>query len=254
MAPDQRIESPTNRVRNYYDRVAGSWDAIEGAESYNSYFTRQLRDHLKALLADSSGKPSALELGAGTGPYVDVTAPLFAKLIATDLSRGMLAVLERRVSQLALTNVVILQQDAYDLRAIESASIDVVYSVGLLETIDNFHRLFAEIQRVLRPSGTVAGITSNGDCPWYRLRKFIEGGERHGRTGQLAAARSLNHVLQQVGFTTPEIVYWGAVRPQMQNRAIITALAAVEKIVSPTPAARYLGVLSFRSRKSARAT
>jgi ubiquinone/menaquinone biosynthesis C-methylase UbiE len=253
MTPDQRIESPTNRVRDYYDRVAETWDAMEGADSYNPYFTRQLRDHLKALLADLAGKPSALELGAGTGPYLDVTAPLFANLIATDVSSGMLAVLERRTSQLGLTNVVILQQDAYDLRAIESASVDVVYSVGLLETIANFHRLFAEIYRVLRPSGTVAGITSNGDCPWYWLRKFIEGGERHGRTGQLATARGLNHVLRQVGFTTPEIVYWGAVRPQMQSRAIITVLAAAEKIVAPTPAARYLGVLSFRSPKSARA-
>jgi hypothetical protein len=68
---------------------------------------------------------------------------------------------------------------------------------GLLETIANFRRLFGEIHRVLRPSGTVAGITSNGECSWYRLRKFIEGGERHRRTRQLATARGLDHVLQQ---------------------------------------------------------
>lgn len=74
---------------------------------------------------------------------------------------------------------------------------DLAEAVGLLETIANFRRLFGEIHRVLRPSGTVAGITSNGECSWYRLRKFIEGGERHGRTRQLATARSLNHVLQQ---------------------------------------------------------
>ena len=251
MIPDLR-KSPLNRLRDYYDRVSETWDAMEGTNSYNLHFTRQLRDQLKALLADSTGKRSALELGAGTGPLVSITAPLFAKLIATDLSRGMLTVLERRISQLGLTNVVVLQQDAYDLRAVESASVDVVYSVGLLETISDFYRLFAEIHRVLRPSGTVAGITSNGDCPWYRLRKFIEGGERHGRTGQLATARGLDHVLQQVGFTPPEIVYWGAVRPQMQSRMIITALAAAERIVAPTRAARYLGVLSFRSRKLAR--
>jgi ubiquinone/menaquinone biosynthesis C-methylase UbiE len=250
MTAGQR-QSPLSRVRDYYDRVSETWDTMEGVGSYNPYFTRQLRDHLKALLADLAGKPSALELGAGTGPYLDVTAPLFAKLIATDVSSGMLAVLKRRISQLGLTNVVVLQQDAYDLRAIESASVDVVYSVGLLEMVSNFHRLFAEIHRVLRPSGTVAGITSNGDCPWYLLRKFIQGEERHGRTGQLATARGLGHVLQQVGFTAPEIAYWGAVRPQMQSRMIITALAAAEKIVTRTPAARYLGVLTFRSRKSA---
>src|SRR6266480_6007550 len=94
----------TNRVRDYYDRVAETWDATEGAQCYNVYFARQLCDHLKALLADSAGKPLALELGAGTGPYVDVTAPLFGNLIAADVSRGMLAVLERRIKQLGLTN------------------------------------------------------------------------------------------------------------------------------------------------------
>jgi ubiquinone/menaquinone biosynthesis C-methylase UbiE len=143
MIPD--IEASTNQVRDYYDRVAETWNATEGPDCYNPYFACQLRDHLRALLAESTGKPSALELGAGTGPYVDVTAPLFAKLIATDVSRGMLAVLERRIEQLGLTNVVILQQDACDLRAIQSASVDVVYSVGLLEVIADFHRLFAEV-------------------------------------------------------------------------------------------------------------
>jgi ubiquinone/menaquinone biosynthesis C-methylase UbiE len=251
MILDQGIEVSTNQVRDYYDRVAETWDATEGAECYNPYFARQLRDHLRALLADSAGKPSALELGAGTGPYVDVTAPLFGKLIAADVSRGMLAVLERRIEQLGLANVVSLQQDACDLRAIQSASVDVVYSVGLLEIIADFHRLFAEVHRVLKPSGVVAGVTSNGDCPWYRLRRLLEGGERHGRTGQLATARNLNAVLQRVGFTVPEIVYWGAVRPQMQNRMIVNALATVEKVIAPTPAACYLGALSFRSRKPA---
>jgi arsenite methyltransferase len=84
---------------------------------------------------------------------VEVTAPLFEKLIATDVSRGMLAVLERRIEKLDLGNVVIQQQEACDLSAIESASVDVVYSIGLLEVMADFHRLFAEVHRVLKPSG-----------------------------------------------------------------------------------------------------
>jgi ubiquinone/menaquinone biosynthesis C-methylase UbiE len=190
-------------------------------------------------------------MGAGTGPYLDVTAPLFGKLIASDVSGGMLAVLERRRTRLGVTNVSILQADASDLSAVESASMDVVYSVGLLEVIADFDRLFVEAHRVLKPGGTVAGITSNGDCPWYRLRRLLEGGERHGRTGQLATARGLKAVLRRAGFGTPEIVYWGAVQPQMQNCIVVNWMATIEKIVAPTPAARYLGALSFRSRKPA---
>jgi ubiquinone/menaquinone biosynthesis C-methylase UbiE len=241
--------SSKNDVADYYNRVAGTWDATEGTESHNSHFRGQLQDRLKLLMEKSAGKSSAIELGAGTGPYLHVTAPLFERLIATDISGGMLTVLESRIGHLGLANVVVLQQDAYDLREIESASVDVVYSVGLLETIDDFQRLFAEAHRVLKPSGTVAGITSNGSCPWYLLRKVIEGRERHCRTGRLATARELKHVLQKVGFTAPEISYWGSVRPQMRSRLVIAALAAAEKIIAPTPAARCLGVLSFSARK-----
>ena len=236
-------------VGDYYDQVAETWDTTHGVKSYNPYFARQLQERLKLLIAESTGKSLAVELGAGTGPYLDVTAPMFERLIATDISSGMLAVLKTRITHLGLANVVVLQQDAYDLRAINSASVDVVYSVGLLETITDFHRLFAEVYRVLKPSGTVAGITSNGNCPWYLLRRVIERGERHCRTGRLATARCLKQVLQQVGFTAPEISYWGAVRPQMRNRLLITVLAAAEKIIAPTATARWLGVLTFSACK-----
>jgi ubiquinone/menaquinone biosynthesis C-methylase UbiE len=241
--------SSKNDVAGYYNRVAGTWDVTEGTESYNPYFRNQLQTRLKLLVEKSAGKSLAVELGAGTGPYLNVTAPMFERLIATDISKGMLAVLENRVARLGLSNVVVLRQDACDLRQIESASVDLAYSVGLLETITDFQRLFAEIHRVLKPHGTVAGITSNGSCPWYLLRSAIEGGERHCRTGRLATAGYLKQILQQVGFTAPEISYWGAVRPQMQNRLLITMLAAAERIIAPTATARWLGVLTFSARK-----
>jgi len=246
---DEPFELSKSHVRDYYDRVAETWDATHGAESNNPYFERQLENCLKLLIAKSAGKSLAVELGAGTGPYLNISAPRFEKLIATDISSGMLAMLKIRIARLGLENVIVLQQDAYDLCAIESASVDFVYSVGLLETITDFYRLFAEIYRVLKPSGTLAGITSNGNCPWYVLRKIIEGGERHGRTGRLATARGLKDVLQQVGFTSPEITYWGAVRPQMRSRPLIAGLMAAEQLIARTRAVRYLGVLSFLSRK-----
>jgi ubiquinone/menaquinone biosynthesis C-methylase UbiE len=234
---------------DYYDRVAETWDQTHGVACQNPRFARQVRDHLKSLLSRVDRNATALELGAGTGPYVDVTAPLFGRLIATDLSDGMLAVFARRISQLGLTNVALMRQDACNLSEIANESVDVVYSLGLLETIADFDRLFAESYRVLRPGGFVAGITSNGDCPWYSLRKWLEGGERHGRTGYLATAESLDAKLRHTGFTAPEITYWGAIPPGMQNRLLIASLGAVESVVAATRLARYLGVLCFRSHR-----
>ena len=41
MIPDLR-ESPLNRLRDYYDRVSETWDAMEGTDSYNLHFERLL--------------------------------------------------------------------------------------------------------------------------------------------------------------------------------------------------------------------
>ena len=238
-------------IADYYDRAAETWDGTHGAARQNPRFARQIRNSLKALLSLVDRSATVLELGAGTGPYVDIAAPLFTRLIATDVSEGMLAVFALRLAQLELSNVTLLRQDACDLRKIATGSVDMVYSIGLLETVVNIERLFAESGRVLRPGGFVVGITSNGDCPWYSLRRKLEGGERHGRTGQLVTAASLAEFLRRAGFSPPEIAYWGAAPPGLQNRILIAALAVAEAIFAPTPLARHLGVLNFSARKTA---
>jgi ubiquinone/menaquinone biosynthesis C-methylase UbiE len=253
MTPKLPRQGAQQAAADYYDRVAETWDETHGVGRQNTRFASQLRENLRTLLADVAPTGVALELGAGTGPYVDITAPLFGKLIASDLSAGMLAMLARRLERLGLGNVTPLRQDACDLRDVASESVDVVYSIGLIETVGDLARLFGESHRVLRPGGVVAGITSNGDCPWYRLRTRLEGGERHGRTGYLLTARDLEQALRQAGFHPPRVQYWGAVPPGLRSPLLIRTLAAVETLVVHTRLAGYLGVLSFNATKPARA-
>jgi SAM-dependent methyltransferase len=235
---------------DYYDQMAETWDETHGVGRQNARFAGQLRESLRALLSGVAPTGVALELGAGTGPYVEITAPLFGKLIASDLSAGMLAVLARRVERLRLSNVTPLRQDACDLRDVPSESVDVVYSVGLLETVSDFDRLFAESHRVLRAGGLLAAITSNGDCPWYRLRARLEGAERHGRTGYLLTTRDLEPALRQAGFRPPRVRYWGSVSPGLRSPVLIQVLTGVETVVARTSLDRYLGVLSFSALKA----
>jgi hypothetical protein len=78
----------------------------------------------------------------------------------------------------------------------------------------------------------------------------LQGGERHGRTGRLATARELDAVLRRTGFAPAEFFHWGAVPPGLQDGLLTAILVAAEAVIAPTPLARYLGVLSFRSRKA----
>jgi hypothetical protein len=125
-----------------------------------------------------------------------------------------------------------------------------VYSIGLLETITDFDRLFGAVHRVLKPGGIVAGITSNGDCPWYIVRRWVEGGERHGRTRQLPTAALLSGVLGRSGFDPPEIIYWGVTPAGLQSRVLGATLTAAESLIASTPLAQYMGALTFRARKT----
>lgn len=250
MDEDQRIDLSNNSVADYYNTVAETWDSTPGAGRQNERFSRQLRASLMALLTDDAGSAVALELGVGTGPYVGLTAPLFGKLIALDVSSEMLAVLAQRISKLGLTNVELLRQDACDLPDVQAASVDVVYSIGVLETVEDYDRLFMATDRVLKPGGLVAGITSNGRCPWYWFRDRFDGGQRYCRSRNLPTAARIKAVLRRSGFDPPEVSCWGAVPAGMEDHRVLEwMLATAESMVRPTPLSRYLGALSFRARK-----
>src|SRR5262249_56651068 len=121
-----RHDIATRSAADYYDRVAETWDTACGAARQNARFARQMQEALKALLSGAGKSAVALELGAGTGPYVEITAPLFARLIACDISAGMLRVFRRRIERLGLANVTVLQAHACDLREVEAPSLERV--------------------------------------------------------------------------------------------------------------------------------
>ena len=236
-------------VVEYYNRAAETWDELHGAGRQNPRFARQMRENLRWIFSGVPNGALAVELGAGTGPYLEVTAPMVDRLIAVDVSEKMLAVCARRLAAGAIANVTLMQEDACELSTIAAASVDFVYSIGLLETIPDLDRLFTAVHRVLKPNGIVAAITSNGNCPWYIVRRWLEGRERHCRAGRLATRKLLANPLRRLGFTAPEITYWGALPPGIHNRTLGVMMAAVETIVAPTPLACHLGALAMRARK-----
>jgi ubiquinone/menaquinone biosynthesis C-methylase UbiE len=235
-------------IADYYDRVAETWDKSHGAERLSPRFARQMHGRLKLLFADIPSGAQALELGAGTGPYIGITAALFGSVIATDLSEGMLAVFARRLRALGLPNVTLMQQDACELTGIAPQSVDVVYSVGLLETIANFDRLFGAFHRVLKPHGIVAGISSRRVPLVCReamdRRRRAPRAHRDSRHGGTTFRRFValrfraagNRLLGSGPSGSAEPVHRRGARRSRSRRA-------------PTPLARYLGVLSFRASK-----
>jgi ubiquinone/menaquinone biosynthesis C-methylase UbiE len=236
-------------VAGYYNGAAETWDELHGIGRQNPRFVHQMRENIRGIFAGVPRDAVAVELGAGTGPYLETIAPMVRRLIAVDVSEGMLAVCARRIAAGAVANVSLVQDDACELRTIAPATADMVYSIGLLETVPDLDRLFSAIHRILKPNGIVAAITSNGNCPWYSVRRWLEGGQRHCRSGRLATRKLLANPLRRLGFTEPEITYWGALPPGIHNQTLGRLMAIAETAVRPTPLACFLGALTMRARK-----
>ena len=156
----------------------------------------------------------------------------------------MLEVLERKLQSLGITNVKPLQHDVYHLDKIPDGTIDVALAVGLMENIDEPGRLFSEVARILRPAGAFIATTSNGRCPWYRLRG-IQQGPQHCRTEHFLTEAEVRRLSADAGLTLDYVRYWGTVPGGLRSPLLVNWLAALEAPLSRTPLDRYLGGLAF---------
>jgi ubiquinone/menaquinone biosynthesis C-methylase UbiE/uncharacterized membrane protein YbhN (UPF0104 family) len=232
-------------VMRHYDRVAAQWDTAQVQDLNAAYLESRWRS-LEPMLHDYAGSARAVELGVGTGAYMDRIAPLFGEILAVDFSRGMLDVLERKLRSLGRTNVKPVQHDVYHLDAIPDGTIDVALAIGLMENIDEPGRLFAEVARILRPAGAFIATTSNGRCPWYRLRGLLQGAQ-HCRTEHFLTETEVRRLSTVAGLTCDHVRYWGTVPGGLRSPLLVKWLASLEAPLSRTPLDHYLGGLAFRA-------
>src|SRR5262245_47470095 len=141
---ETRQAASSRDVLAFYDAYAPSWDERFGESPTTRAFHRMRLESLLAL-AKFRSTDRAVELGVGTGAYLDDIAPLVRELVCVDGSRGMLDVLESKHSHLSNTRVM---QIDLEQPADHSLAADVVYCFGLLEHIidtraflENCHRM-----------------------------------------------------------------------------------------------------------------
>ncbi len=140
----------------YHDLAAGHYDYKWGI-SYGRVGQAQVVGKLrKALGHDPPGYGRALEIGAGTG-YFSLNllrAGAIREAVATDISPGMLAALERSAGRLGV-EVETARCEAAEL-PFEDSSFDLVFGHAVLHHVPDLDGAFREFARVLRPGGTMA--------------------------------------------------------------------------------------------------
>jgi len=153
----------------YHDAAASSYDAKWGIDFGDVGRDQTLQKLRKALggLPDRPF-PDALEIGSGTG-YFSLNLMqegLIDRLVATDVSAGMLASLSATAAGLGLGDRVETRQADAERLPFEDESFDLILGHAVLHHIPDLATAFSEFERVLRPGGAIVFCgepSRNGD-------------------------------------------------------------------------------------------
>jgi ubiquinone/menaquinone biosynthesis C-methylase UbiE len=155
--------------RRYHDAAAGEYDSKWGID-FGPVGRDQTRQKLTKALGDwpEPAFPRALEIGSGTG-YFSLNLMqegAIDRLVATDISAGMLETLASTADRLGLAaRTETVRADAERL-PFDDGSFDLVLGHAVLHHIPDLAGAFSEFARVLRPGGAVVFCgepSRNGD-------------------------------------------------------------------------------------------
>ncbi|HEX2036497.1 MAG TPA: class I SAM-dependent methyltransferase [Chloroflexota bacterium] len=201
-ADAEKLRSRQESHRRFSERPSQAWKAW-------------LLDHLRAGPGEV-----ILDAGCGPGTYHRALAPTGARILACDLSAGMLAAALRQAAQFGLP-VVAVQADAQSLPLLD-ASCTRVLAAHMLYHVPDRVRALREMRRVLKPGGRVVLATNAADST-ARLVAI-----------HLAAAAELGYAVPEGGmpFTLDDLplvrsVFPTAVRQVFHNAFVFPTAEAV---------------------------
>jgi SAM-dependent methyltransferase len=153
-APAAHIKDANVR---YHDAAASEYDSMWGID-FGPVGQDQVRGKVVKALGGWPREPfgHALEIGSGTGYFSLNLAQLgvIERLVATDISPGMLATLSTTAERLGVT-VETRVTDAEGL-PFEDESFDLVFGHAVLHHLPDLDTALSEFHRVLRPGGSLA--------------------------------------------------------------------------------------------------
>ena len=135
-----------------FDRIAAHYDVLNRVLSFGTDIGWRRR---AIALAGIEPGLTVLDVGAGTGDLSFAAAARGARVIALDLSPGMLAVLVHRAITEGRERIQPIQPivGTAERLPLADASVDRIVSGFTVRNVGDLARTFAELRRVLRPGG-----------------------------------------------------------------------------------------------------
>lgn len=157
---------------------------------------QQIGEHLLHLISQQNYEV-ALDLGCGTGFFLQKLQPLCDKVVALDLSFGMLMAATQKASRASF-----VCGDAEQL-PLSDAGFDLVFSSLALQWCASLPQALREIYRVLRPGGRVAFATLSAGS-LLELRRAWQQVDDLDHVNRFIGEERLQSLCLQQGFRTEQ--------------------------------------------------
>ena len=140
------------RKARFWDRIARKYaaDPIADMAGYEATLQR-----VQGLL---SPEQDVLEIGCGTGTTALLLAPLTRRLMATDVSAGMIAIAREKLAAQPIAQLSFAVADA-DEPAFGQGAYDVALAFNVLHLVSDLDRALARAVQALRPGGLLISKT-----------------------------------------------------------------------------------------------
>lgn len=182
-------------VQRRFDQAAARFD---DADFVHTVVRNGLLDRLSPMLIDAN---TVIDLGCGTGSACKALARRFrrSRVVAVDLSRGMLTQLARKQSW--RSKIAVVQADAHAL-PFANQSVDVVFANLLLPWIDEPAKLFKEVARILQEGGLMLFSTLGPDS-LLELRRAWQSIDAGAHVNRFVDMHDIGDAAVRAGFRDP---------------------------------------------------
>lgn len=132
-----------------YDAMAEGYAARIDTKAHNAYYERPAT---LSLVGSVTGK-RVLDAGCGVGKYAELLTDAGADVVAVDSNARMLEMARRRLKSRPVTLIQANLERPLDVLA--DASFDLVLCALVLDYVYDWHQVFSEFSRLLKPRGEV---------------------------------------------------------------------------------------------------
>ncbi|MEM8526511.1 MAG: methyltransferase domain-containing protein [Bacteroidota bacterium] len=218
---ETRIEE--NKQRPIDDYIHG-YSEVETQRLYDQ--ANSIADFLHWDSKWAAGS-TILEAGCGVGAQTKIIAAQNkdCQFISVDISTKSLAVARQLATDLELANVVFLEEDLTQL-TFQDETFDHVFLCFVLEHVKKPLQILQELQRVLKPNGTITVIEGDHGSTYFypdsvAARKAVQAQVtlQQQKGGDPNIGRSLYPLLEQAGFqkinVTPRQIYVDDSKPAL---------------------------------------